>query len=297
VDLLLNCLPAIAKRYPDFHLTIGGSEPIEQGAKTSYADQMRQQLKEMGLSEKVTFLNQLSHAQIRQNVVDSDICVFPSKYETAGYACMEAVSYGGAVVATAVGGLPEYHKHGESVWLVPPNSSHELARGIIRLAEDEALRNKLRSKGFEYCAKVCDPVVIASASAVVYQQAIDAFKARKSDNRSFRIMADMLSALSEWHDPLAASLIQAQLQMPVASAPTPAVDAPNVVKILGELVLDHLSRVWKEGYSAGVEDGKNQAVAFQQNKKLSAGSLLHNAASKLKRKVRGISRSSTDSSD
>ncbi len=126
-DLLLDSLPVIAKRFPKFKLTIAGSESVEYGKEISYAEVMRAELKKMGLAANVEFIGRVSREQIKQNVVDADICVFPSKYETAGYACLEAVSYGGVVVATAVGGLPEYHKHGETAWLVQPNSPQDLS--------------------------------------------------------------------------------------------------------------------------------------------------------------------------
>ena len=105
-DVLLNSLPFVAKKFPHFKLIIAGSEPRVRGEDKSIAEFMRERLAAMGLGPQVEFLNRISRQQIKQNVVNADICVFASTYETAGYACLEAVSYGGAVVTTAAGGCP-----------------------------------------------------------------------------------------------------------------------------------------------------------------------------------------------
>jgi len=56
---------------------------------------------------------------------------------------VEAMSCGLAVVATSAGGTPEAIVDGETGIVVPPGDPEALAKGLRRLAEDDALRLRL----------------------------------------------------------------------------------------------------------------------------------------------------------
>jgi glycosyltransferase involved in cell wall biosynthesis len=56
---------------------------------------------------------------------------------------MEFMAAGRAIVATAVGGVPEILEDGRSGVLVPPGDVGELARSVERLAADPARREEL----------------------------------------------------------------------------------------------------------------------------------------------------------
>jgi glycosyltransferase involved in cell wall biosynthesis len=79
----------------------------------------------------------------------ADIAVVPSRYENAGIVLLEAMAAGKPVVATRVGGIPEYVEHGVNGILVRPHS-RQLAGAIKTLCENERLaadyaRNNERS--------------------------------------------------------------------------------------------------------------------------------------------------------
>jgi glycosyltransferase involved in cell wall biosynthesis len=70
------------------------------------------------------------------------VCV-PSRREGVGMAAREAMAYGRAVVATAVGGLPDAIRDGETGLLVPPRDPAALREAIERLLGDGGLRARL----------------------------------------------------------------------------------------------------------------------------------------------------------
>ncbi|HEY9871257.1 MAG TPA: glycosyltransferase family 4 protein, partial [Candidatus Obscuribacterales bacterium] len=202
-DLLVEALPEIAARYPNVRLVIGGAETTEHGQPEPYAAVARRRLAELGLADKVEFRGFMTVEQIRRQVAGSDLCVFPSRYETACYAALEAITYGGCVVATTVGGLPEYVAHGVSGWLVEPESPPAIAEAVVRLAGDEQLRRQLRRTARPDVIARCDPLVAARESAAVYEKAIAAFAKRAcAPNRAYRqIIAGLLAGMRSSGDP------------------------------------------------------------------------------------------------
>lgn len=58
------------------------------------------------------------------------VCVIPSLYENFPNTCIEAMACGYAVVASAVGGIPEIITHGVDGLLVAPGRPDALAAAI-----------------------------------------------------------------------------------------------------------------------------------------------------------------------
>jgi glycosyltransferase involved in cell wall biosynthesis len=76
-----------------------------------------------------------------------DLAVLPSYREALGLAVIEALASGRPVVASAVGGIPELIKDGQTGLLVPPGDSAALAKAITRLLEDPAYAARLGVAG------------------------------------------------------------------------------------------------------------------------------------------------------
>jgi len=71
------------------------------------------------------------------------IFVLPSTSEGLPMALLEAMAWGRAIVATAVGGVPDVLSDGEDALLVAPGDSTGLAGALARLAGDAELRARL----------------------------------------------------------------------------------------------------------------------------------------------------------
>lgn len=96
----------------------------------------------LGIDSRVIFTG------VRRDIPDllslTDVFVLPSLYEGFGIALLEAMAAGKPVVATTVGGIPEFVASGQSGFLAPPGDAPALARALKQLLDDP---EKARSMG------------------------------------------------------------------------------------------------------------------------------------------------------
>jgi glycosyltransferase involved in cell wall biosynthesis len=86
------------------------------------------------LCARLGILSRVAFAGMRRDIADLlplfDVFVMPSLSEGFGIAIVEAMAAGRPVVASAVGGIPEIVKQGETGLLVPPGDPVALAAAI-----------------------------------------------------------------------------------------------------------------------------------------------------------------------
>lgn len=205
-DLVLQAFINLAKKYPKLRLNVAGKETVEEGDTEPFAERMRTKLRELGLIDQAKFHGFLPQEQIERLAAQSTICVFPSRYETCCYAALEAIAYGGVVVAAKAGGLPDYHSHGTSAWLVETDNADALTDGIDRVLGDPGMRAHLLANAKQFITEACDPTTIAKRSVESYETAIARYKGNQqqqassgsSGERAFALFANhLLKALDD----------------------------------------------------------------------------------------------------
>jgi len=76
-----------------------------------------------------------------------------SKDEGLGSSILDAFRYHVPVVATAAGGIPEIVTDGETGLLAQVGNPHSVARCIMRMLEDEDLRQRCMEKSYDLLKK------------------------------------------------------------------------------------------------------------------------------------------------
>jgi glycosyltransferase involved in cell wall biosynthesis len=133
VTYLIDALAMLKVKQAEVHLLIVGEG--KQRAK------LQAQVESLGLRQAVKFLGERGDA--RQIIGALDLLVLPSLTEGLPNVVLEAFAYKTPVVATAVGGVPELVKDGETGWLVPPRDPHALAQAILdALSNPEEARRR-----------------------------------------------------------------------------------------------------------------------------------------------------------
>jgi colanic acid/amylovoran biosynthesis glycosyltransferase len=108
---------------------------------------------DLDLDGSVEFLGPQTEERVREIVGTADVFVLPSvvmktgKMEGLPVALVEALALGVPVVASAISGIPELVRAGETGQLVPPGDPGEIARAIARVAEDRQAATAMAARG------------------------------------------------------------------------------------------------------------------------------------------------------
>jgi len=100
---VIDCLPALLKRFPDLHYLIVGG-PCPEGDMT---DQLRSQVDVLGLADRVHFLGSLPPERLHVPLSAADVFVLATSNEGWANVFLEAMACGLPVVTTRVGGNAE----------------------------------------------------------------------------------------------------------------------------------------------------------------------------------------------
>lgn len=133
-------------------------------------DETQQLIAKLKLENKVRFLGRVSELELITLYSMADVFVFPSFYEGFGVPPIEAMACGAPVITSNTSSLPEVV--GDAALLIDPYNSGELAGAILRVLENEQLRDELRQKGYARAQHFTWPKS-ASKMLSVYQQLYD----------------------------------------------------------------------------------------------------------------------------
>ncbi|MDX5299422.1 MAG: glycosyltransferase [Gammaproteobacteria bacterium] len=125
----LDLLHGFATAFPSGHeeLWLGGDGPLRS--------QLRELAKELGVSDRVRFVGMIDPEDVPSLLMEIDVMVVSSHYETFGLVAAEALMAGRPVVATRCGGPECIVREGDGV-LVPVRSPAKLGEGMRLVAEN-----------------------------------------------------------------------------------------------------------------------------------------------------------------
>ena len=143
-------LPTLVEAFGDLHrhdptayLVLVGADGGEQAA-------VERRVRELGLTERVRITGFVAdESLLAAGFREARLFALPSQYEAFGLVLLESLAQGTPVIASSVGGIPEFIEDGKAGRLIPPEDARALAAAFQELWEDEAARRRWGAYGRE----------------------------------------------------------------------------------------------------------------------------------------------------
>lgn len=132
-EVLIRAMDLVVREYPGVVLAIAGSGVLRA--------ELQRLIDELHLTGKIRLLG--DRQDVADLMVNADIFVMPSRSEGMPMALLEAMGSGLPVIATQVGGLGEVVEDHSQGILVPAEDHQKLAKAILELLHDPALRKSM----------------------------------------------------------------------------------------------------------------------------------------------------------
>jgi len=188
-DVLLEALPDLLARHPDWQCDLVGDDCGVDGTGARMKDEFRRRHANAPWIDRVCFHGAVSDEALAGFYRTCDVFVAPSLFESFGLIYPEAMQYGKPVVGCRSAGIPELVTDGVDGVLVEPGSVSSLAEALDRLMSDEALRQRLGTTARATVAREFDHLAMARRLIPVYEEAIALTAERLAPARRLRAVS------------------------------------------------------------------------------------------------------------
>jgi len=168
---LLAAFALVAAAIPQSRLFLVGRDSRDPISGGSYVDERRRELPAW-LASRITFTGPVAHDKIAEHLSQASVCVFPSHAESFGIALVEAMAMERACVASSTGPGPEVLVDGVSGLHAHPDSPADIARAVVTLLRDDALRYRLAAAARLRVLQRFDASVIGPRNESFYLRAV-----------------------------------------------------------------------------------------------------------------------------
>jgi len=148
LHLLLRAAERLQAKIAGLELRLVGNGPEMSRLKSI--------CRERSLQRTVTFLGNVSQADLAREYVQCHVFCLPSVQEGFGVVFLEAMAHGKPIVAARAGAAPEVVRHG---LLAEPDNEEALAEAIERLYREPKLGEQLGCAGREFVTNFDAPMV------------------------------------------------------------------------------------------------------------------------------------------
>ena len=140
LEYLINAIPELTKRLPQsFKVVFAGNGPLRH--------KLEKMANDLKVQDKVLFLG--FRYDIGNLLASSDIVVLPSLWEGLSIALLEAMAAGKPIITTIIGSNREVAREGTVAILVPSKDSDAIVDAILKIVNDNNLREHLSVKAKE----------------------------------------------------------------------------------------------------------------------------------------------------
>jgi glycosyltransferase involved in cell wall biosynthesis len=161
---LVRAMPLVLRSVPDATFVLAGSGDADSVARLARSS---------GVEHALRLPGWVNGADKEELLRRADVFVLPSYYEGLPLGLLEAMACGVPAIATRVGGIPDVIEDRVNGLLVEPGEPQALARALVAMLTDEALRRRLREAARNTVQRHSAGCVIAQLQALYRELGVD----------------------------------------------------------------------------------------------------------------------------
>ena len=167
IENLINALNIIKneKIISDVRLVI-------MGVNFGFEQKMEELVERFDLSEKIMIIKNPPREDVISACGESEFLILPSQWELSPLVPLESFAFKKPVISTRSHGIPFTVQDDKTGILVEPENSEELSKAIIKLLQDDNLRERLGMCGYEFVHEECNCISIAKNSLRLYEKVL-----------------------------------------------------------------------------------------------------------------------------
>jgi len=161
---LLDAFTIVHRAMPDCRMTIIGSGGLE--------DEVHRRASQMPARPQITFIRQVSRAEMPSAVRQATVYCLPSYGEPLGNSALEAMACGKPIVGTSAGGLGQLIQE-EGGRKVPPRNAEALAAALLEILSSPELQIRMGKFNRGLICREFDWDRVMEKLETVYQQVLN----------------------------------------------------------------------------------------------------------------------------
>lgn len=161
---LIEAAKQIIRKHPKTTFAIAGEGPLR--------DRLINSVQKQKIASNFKFLGKIEEKLLPSLYRASDVFVLPSLQEGQGIVLLEAQASSVPVVAFETGGVKEALRNGETGILVNPKDNIALAEAVIKILDDNVLREKMGSNGRKFVVENFTWDICAQKMLDIFQKAL-----------------------------------------------------------------------------------------------------------------------------
>jgi len=168
IDILLRSCESIAAKLRGSKIKL-----VIMGVDFGLEEKMLQMIKEFRIEDVVMVIKKPPRIDVISAYQTCEFLVLPSRWELSPLTPLEGFAFKKAVISTTAHGIPQTITNEENSILVTPEDHIELSKAILKLLNDNTMRDSLGQAGYKLVLEQCNSNKMAEKTLEIYKDILN----------------------------------------------------------------------------------------------------------------------------